>query len=187
MATMNHPSCLLHAVRLALIGLTALTFACDGEPEKDATESVAEPVPAVSAAPSAAPSAEPAEGAREAEVEPSSAGSAGTNVDEARSAPTAEASETATAKPNTPTAASTPTPTPAKYSGDKPCLQKTFKFSSVRQACERGGIPEAKALMQAAVKKAKAKGETIKCKSCHSDLKTYEQKDNAALDLKKWL
>ena len=41
--------------------------------------------------------------------------------------------------------------------------------------------------MRAAVKKAKAEGESVTCGSCHTSLKTYELESNAVEELEKWL
>jgi chorismate synthase len=76
---------------------------------------------------------------------------------------------------------------PSTAQADDACTTKAFKFKQVEQACKSGGRAAAKDLMKAAVKKAKASGEDINCKSCHQDLKTYELKDNAAKDLKRWI
>ena len=68
-----------------------------------------------------------------------------------------------------------------------PCTAKDFKFPAVKKACAEGGRKAAKDLMKSLVKKAKEAGQDINCKSCHSDLKTFELKDNAVEDLKKLL
>lgn len=69
----------------------------------------------------------------------------------------------------------------------KPCSAKDFKYAKVKAACEKGGQKEAKKLMKAAVKKMKADGKDVNCKSCHNDLKKYDLKDNANADLKGYL
>lgn len=68
-----------------------------------------------------------------------------------------------------------------------PCSAKSFKFDKVKAACEEGGRSAAKKLMKAAVKKAKAAGEDINCKSCHTSLKTFELTKDAHKMLGKWL
>lgn len=70
---------------------------------------------------------------------------------------------------------------------EKPCLAKSFEFSSVKAACEKGGVPKAKALMKTWTKKAKEKGEDYKCTSCHDNQRTYSNTPNAATDLRKLL
>jgi hypothetical protein len=70
---------------------------------------------------------------------------------------------------------------------EKPCLAKTFEFVSVRKACEKGGVPKAKGLMKAWTNKAKDKGESYKCATCHDNQKTYTNKPTAAADLRKLL
>ena len=68
----------------------------------------------------------------------------------------------------------------------KPCKATKFKFKKVEKACKEGGQPAAKKLMKAAVKKAKAAGEEINCKTCHSSLKEFDLKDGAN-KIEKWL
>ncbi|RMG96449.1 MAG: hypothetical protein D6705_11230 [Deltaproteobacteria bacterium] len=69
----------------------------------------------------------------------------------------------------------------------KPCSHKTFKTKQVEAACKSGGQKAAKSLMKKVVKKAKAAGEKINCKTCHTSLKTFEYKPEAVEALKKWL
>lgn len=72
----------------------------------------------------------------------------------------------------------------------KPCVAKTFKIAEVRAACESGGSSAAKKLMKEATKKAKAAGVTegMKCKDCHTDLKSFKLKgDDPVGAIKKWL
>ncbi|MEM9457015.1 MAG: hypothetical protein AAGF11_22750 [Myxococcota bacterium] len=70
----------------------------------------------------------------------------------------------------------------------KPCVAKSFKLSKVEAACRDGGQAAAKALMKKAVKKAKAAGESMTCKSCHSSLKTFDLAgEDPVGSLKKWL
>ena len=56
----------------------------------------------------------------------------------------------------------------------KPCVGASFKVAAVKAACESGGQPAAKKLMNKAKKKAQELGDEFKCKGCHKDLKTYE-------------
>lgn len=69
----------------------------------------------------------------------------------------------------------------------KPCLTKSFKTKQVEAACKKGGQKAAKDLMKTAVKKAKAAGESVKCSTCHEDLKSFDLKNGAVDGLKKWL
>lgn len=72
----------------------------------------------------------------------------------------------------------------------KPCVGTSFKIAKVGAACESGGQAAVKKMMKAAVKKAKAAGVTegMKCKDCHTSLKTYELKgDDPVGAIKKWL
>lgn len=114
----------------------------------------------------------------------------------AAAAPTSKTAPTPSAKPAASTATKSPTaptatpsaPTAAtKYTGDTPCVATSFQFAAVRSACERGGRPEVKSLMKSMTKKAEAAGTELKCNSCHTSLKTYDLKDNAVADLRKWL
>lgn len=68
-----------------------------------------------------------------------------------------------------------------------PCTTKTFKFKEVEKACKKGGIKAAKAYMKSVVRKAKDAGQDVSCKSCHTSLKTFENKPNAEADFKKLL
>lgn len=89
-----------------------------------------------------------------------------------------------------PTKAPEPTPDPPKPEQpviEKPCLATSFKFAAVRSACEKGGVPKAKALMKAWTNKAKEKGESYKCATCHDNQKTYTNKPSADADLRKLL
>lgn len=70
----------------------------------------------------------------------------------------------------------------------KPCLATSFKIAKVEAACNSGGQDKVKTMMKAAVKKAKAAGESMTCKSCHNSLKTYDLKgDDPVGEIKKWL
>ena len=69
----------------------------------------------------------------------------------------------------------------------KPCTTKKFATPQVEKACKEGGQPAAKKMMKALVKKAKAKGEKIKCKSCHKNIKDYALTDDGVDLLKKML
>jgi len=56
-----------------------------------------------------------------------------------------------------------------------PCKAKTFEIEAVKKACEKGGTAEVKKMMKEAVKKAKAKGEEMNCKTCHESTKEFEK------------
>ena len=75
------------------------------------------------------------------------------------------------------------------HAGDvKPCVATSFKIAKVKNACESGGQPAAKKMMKTATDKAKAAGEDINCKTCHSDLKTYALTgDDTVAKIQKWL
>lgn len=75
----------------------------------------------------------------------------------------------------------------AQAEGETPCTAKSFKNGKVEAACRAGGRTEAKKLMKTVVKKAKAAGESMNCKSCHSSLKDFALTPNAVADLEKWL
>ena len=76
----------------------------------------------------------------------------------------------------------------AQADGDGACTAGKFDFAQVEKACKDGGRAAAKKLMNDAMKKAKAAGEQINCKSCHTDVKDkFALTPNAVADLKKWL
>jgi hypothetical protein len=57
-----------------------------------------------------------------------------------------------------------------------PCVHKEFKTELVKQACTKGGQPEAKNVMKAFMKEKKIKS----CNICHSKLAPkYDLKDDA--------
>ena len=56
--------------------------------------------------------------------------------------------------------------TAAAEDGPAPCLHKDFKTEMVKQACTKGGQPEAKTAMKAFMKEKKIKS----CNQCHSKL-----------------
>jgi len=71
---------------------------------------------------------------------------------------------------------------------DDACTAQSFKIKQVKDACRKGGRTAVKAMMKDAVKKAKANGEKVNCKSCHTELKpTFGLTDNAVDDLKRLL
>lgn len=70
---------------------------------------------------------------------------------------------------------------------DEACTTKKFNYPAVEKACKDGGRNAAKKVMKAAVKKAKAAGNDVKCTSCHEDTKDFKLKDNAVKDLKPWI
>lgn len=67
------------------------------------------------------------------------------------------------------------------------CTAKKFDHAKVEKACKSGGRPAAKKLMKDVVKKAKAAGADVNCKTCHSSLKSFELTDGASKQLGKWL
>lgn len=70
---------------------------------------------------------------------------------------------------------------------DEACTTTKFNYPAVKKACAEGGRAAAKKLMKAAVGKAKAAGNDVKCTSCHEDTKEFKLKDNAVKDLKPWI
>lgn len=78
--------------------------------------------------------------------------------------------------------------TTANAGAGAPCVAKSFKIKKVEEACKSGGQDAVKTMMKAAVKKAKAAGNDVDCKTCHDDLKTYAVKAGSkASDIEKWL
>jgi len=72
--------------------------------------------------------------------------------------------------------------------GDEACTSQRFELPAVKTACEAGGRAAAKKLMNDAMKKAKAAGEQVTCKSCHTDVKaSFALTPNAVDELRKWL
>ncbi len=73
---------------------------------------------------------------------------------------------------------------------DNSCKAKVFKFDVVKKLCadpSKGKKAVKKLMKNQVVKKAKAAGEKMNCKSCHDNTKTFTLKKNAEADLKKWL
>jgi cytochrome c len=69
----------------------------------------------------------------------------------------------------------------------EPCGAANPQTAQVKKACKDGGRDAVKALMKEVVKKAKAAGQDVNCKSCHTNLTDYAVKDGAVAELKKWL
>ena len=69
----------------------------------------------------------------------------------------------------------------------KPCKADKFEFKKVEKACKEGGQTAVKKLMKGIVKKMKADGKEVKCKSCHNSLKEFDLTDNAVKDLKPYI
>jgi hypothetical protein len=70
----------------------------------------------------------------------------------------------------------------------KPCAATSFELPKVEAACKAGGLTAAKKLMKKATDKAKAAGEDVKCKTCHTDLKTFALTGpDTVASLAKWL
>lgn len=105
--------------------------------------------------------------------------------------PTSKEIKEAASKDANPAPASAPAPkTEAPAAAptiDKPCLATSFKFGAVKSACAKGGVPSAKSLMKTWTNKAKDKGATYKCATCHDNQRTYTNKANADADLRKLL
>jgi len=70
---------------------------------------------------------------------------------------------------------------------DDACTARTFKTKEVEAACKKDGRAGAKAVMKAAVKKAKAAGEKMTCKTCHDDIKAFTLTPDAVDKLKRLL
>jgi len=72
---------------------------------------------------------------------------------------------------------------------DRSCHAKKFETEEVKKLCadKSKGKPAVKSMMKKIVKKAKAAGEKMNCKSCHKNTKTFDLKPNAVKDLRKWL
>jgi hypothetical protein len=68
-----------------------------------------------------------------------------------------------------------------------PCTTQDFKFPEVAWACAEEGRAGAKKLMKEVVAGAKERGEIINCKSCHSDLKSFELKEGSVQMMERWL
>ena len=76
------------------------------------------------------------------------------------------------------------------HAGDepnKPCLATKFETTQVGQACKEGGQKAAKALMKKVSDFTKAEGKEVKCKGCHTDMKTYSSTPETVTDLKRIL
>ena len=160
------------------------------EPAPSAAPS-ASTAPAPSATPPAASATVPTQAAPTLATGQGGGAAAAPTSKSAPAASTKPAPSTTTKQPSA--TGSTPPDAPAKptaaakYAGDSPCTATSFKFGAVRSACERGGRPEVKGVMKNVTNKAKAAGTELKCTSCHTSTKTYELKDNAVEDLRKWL
>ena len=73
------------------------------------------------------------------------------------------------------------------HAGDEACTTKNFHYPTVEAACKEGGRKAAKAVMKAAVQKARPTNPDLKCTSCHEDVKDFKLKPNAVKDLKPWI
>lgn len=140
---------------------------------------------AVEAATTAAAATAEPEKPSEATVQ---AGKKGAEPTEASPKPNAEAKPKPTEPPKDtiPEAPKEPPAEPAPAI-EKPCLAQSFNFPAVKKACEKGGVPKAKALMKSWTNKGKEKGEEYKCATCHDNQRTYTNKSNADDDLRKLL
>jgi hypothetical protein len=70
---------------------------------------------------------------------------------------------------------------------DGQCNVATKGDSPVAQACQKGGIKEAKKVMKEMSKKAKAGGVKFECDDCHKDDTKYDLTDDAKDKFKKML
>lgn len=72
------------------------------------------------------------------------------------------------------------------HAGDEeapgPCKAKKFEIPAVAKACEKGGTPAVKKIMKEAVKKAKAAGEDMNCKTCHESTKEFEKHKEGSVE-----
>jgi hypothetical protein len=192
-------------VALSALALLALVFACQGNsPSVDTTASApthgsassetlepeATTVPTATVAPTSAP---PSSGqnpqATSVEVKPNTVVTSDKPSHAQGALSASPKDQSASPKEQTPpsaTAAQGGTEAPSP-SIEKPCLAKSFEFSAVKSACEKGGVPKAKALMKGWTKKAKDKGEEYKCTTCHDNQRTYTNKPNATSELRKLL
>ena len=75
----------------------------------------------------------------------------------------------------------------ASYTGPDACRTQQFNYAALRNACQQGGVAQAKRVMKQVVSRAKAAGTALRCSGCHSSLQTYALKPNAVADLKPWL
>jgi hypothetical protein len=172
---MSSSFCLL----VTVVSAGVLPFACSKE--------VPTPEPAPSVAAEAVVSQEPAQAEPSSGTAPEPAPSAVASAEASAAAAAGSATSGSGAKaPPAGKAPASPTPPPpAGYTGPDPCRATTFKFASVRNACNQGGVKQAKSLMKGMVKRAKENGkEDMKCSSCHDNTKTYTLKDNAVADMR---
>lgn len=188
-------------IEVTLFGLLiAAVASCQsnspGAAAETAVATTAEQVPttetpkpeALATAPNASAAATPSIAASETKREVSKPEEAATGA----KAPRPKSSSAAAAsEPNAPSAnvssAAPAAPSANTQSIDKPCSAGSFEFPAVESACEKGGVPKAKALMKSWVNKGKEKGENYKCTSCHDNQRTYSNKPNAVADLRKLL
>lgn len=70
-------------------------------------------------------------------------------------------------------------PTSANAEGEA-CTTTKFSSKKVERACADGGRDAAKAYMKTMLKTAKAAGQDVSCKTCHTSLKTFDLADGAA-------
>lgn len=74
---------------------------------------------------------------------------------------------------------------PAQAEEGEACTTTKFSSSKVEKACRDGGRAGAKTYMKAVLKKGKAAGEELSCKTCHSSLKTFALAPGAADNLER--
>ena len=61
----------------------------------------------------------------------------------------------------------------------EPCTTEVFHYEEVERACYRSGRKGAKKYMKVVVKRAEFMGDSVNCKTCHTNLKTFELESNA--------
>lgn len=160
-----------------------LGLGCQREPAPAPPESSANVEP-----PAAPPIQAPAAAGGEPAADQGEGGGHGTAP--ASSPPPAEGAAGGASKPAPKKAPPPTSPAPAEpkepagYSGPDPCRATSFEFGSVRNACNKGGMAEAKRVMKGMVKRAKDQGKDLKCSSCHDNTKTYTKKPNAVEDMR---
>lgn len=149
---------LLFASLFAFVACASSQPATSSAPAPASESASAEPKapePVAETAPAPAPAPEPEPAAPEPAPAPAPA-------------PTA-------AKPAKPAPKPAPAPAVAAYTGPNPCTHAVGGKGLIDQACARGGIKEAKAVMKDMVKKAKKQGLKMDCDNCHKDETDWAQ------------
>lgn len=158
----------------------AATFPMQSKPKPAvAAQKPAKPVESSAVAPTGSADTAPAPTTAAVAAKPTTTAALPTSSANSGSAPapaTTQAVAPATAKPAV---------VVATYNGPAPCTATSFATSTVRNACNRGGRPEARSLMRALMNNGKKKGLDFKCSSCHTDQSNYGLLGNATADLRK--